>query len=190
MTSKHSLRKIAVTALMLATVGLSACGRSGPPPLPPEVVERMRLKMIKDMKIVHAELDVNRDGKITCADSLAMKQKWFSGADLNRDQRLSSAEYRQLHFLTNSFLYYDFDKIDLNQDGGLTLPEITAVPNDTIRPYDSNNDCRVSDQELSAYLQQNPLNLAGKKDAKEEKKKPAIDPDGWEEVGDVGDKDN
>ena len=115
-----------------------------------------------------ADMDTNKDGKISKAEARGPLARAFDQADTNKDGYLDKEELRRLatRFLANqpkpgearpggapAANEPDFDALDRNADGRLTRDELKGTPfYDVFDQIDTNKDGKIDRKEFAAYL--------------------------------------
>jgi Ca2+-binding EF-hand superfamily protein len=127
-------------------------------------VERLVAKWLADM-------DTNKDGKISKAEAKGPLARIFDQADTNKDGYLDKDELRRTaaRFLANqpkpgqgrppnspatpAANEPDFDALDRNADGRLTRDELQGTPfYEVFDQIDTNRDGKIDRKEFTAYL--------------------------------------
>ncbi|WND03234.1 hypothetical protein QGN29_02480 [Temperatibacter marinus] len=148
--------------LCLSTFLLSAC-TSGPgrpdrgahsnrKEMSAEKYEKMKMKFRQKYETIISNLDLNKDGFLTCEDDYIQKANLFKKLDTDASYDLSSSEYREVNFMTNKYMFHDFSTVDKNHSRSITLKEFQAIPNGYIIKYDRNNDCTATEEEVMKVL--------------------------------------
>jgi hypothetical protein len=108
--------------------------------------------------------DANHDGIYTCDEWKSYLDRLFTLADRNRDGHLDPTEFAIIRRAGTAFADADFGYFDENQDGKITHSEFVDKPSEFILKFDTNGDCRVTQDEMKgASTDQKPPNGRGKK---------------------------
>jgi Ca2+-binding EF-hand superfamily protein len=115
-----------------------------------------------------ADMDTNKDGKISKAEARGPVARVFDQADTNKDGYLDKEELRRLaaRFVANqprpgearaagapAVNEPDFDALDRNADGRLTRDELKGTPfYDVFDEIDTNKDGKIDRKEFAAYV--------------------------------------
>jgi Ca2+-binding EF-hand superfamily protein len=118
-----------------------------------------------------ADMDANKDGKISKTEAKGPLARIFDQADRNKDGYLDKDELRRMaaRFLANQRRpgenrgpsappvpganEPDFDALDRNADGRLTRDELKGTPfYDLFDEIDTNKDGKIDRKEFAAYL--------------------------------------
>lgn len=154
------LKSQSIVFLLVVSLLLTACGRSGPPGrgmggqggMSGDMRGQMAERLKEDASRIAKQLDFNQDGFVTCNDDYLRTAYYFKSVDKSGNDLLERAEYRQLNFLTKDYLFYDFKTVDKNGDATVSLQELAVIPYGEIRRYDSNSDCTVTEMEIMQSL--------------------------------------
>ncbi len=135
--------------ILMATLGLTACANKRTAYWQtPEGIARIDNQTNRLL----AELDNNRDGRITCGDDDLYKDQLFQRADVNRDGVLSPLEYSDVAFREKRYQLFEFDLVDNNDNKIIEKAELDKVPVNRLEYRDYNRDCVVSPEELKQSI--------------------------------------
>lgn len=130
---------IAVASLALAAVAAPALAKPGGGDRSAMMAERM------------AEMDTNKDGKISKAEAEAVRLKSFNAMDADRNGVVSTAEMkaaRQAIMAQQNRKMRGMDRLDANDDGQITKAEALAAPYGMFDRLDVNKDGVVDQSEM------------------------------------------
>lgn len=106
----------------------------------------------RDKSRIMTQWDLNRDGKITCADALQKQKQLFIRADLDGSGTLEVEEFKQASWSNPAFAEEHLYLFDVNHNGNVSLKEFEERPNQKFLRMDKNRDCKISDKEIAAML--------------------------------------
>jgi len=154
----RTLLILAVSSLLLV-----ACAKKTPDPtadIPPDLVN----KALRDFT---QRWDLDGDGKATCGDIALLRERQFMRLDSNRDGRLSPLEYRAINFEDNSFVFFEFKTVDIDQTASIELAEFSAVSHSLFRGTDKDNDCVIGYRDAAFIVLNNRRNGIGARERAE-----------------------
>ncbi len=96
--------------------------------------------------------DLNKDGTVTCDEWKQYATEIFRGADLDKDGSLTVSEWSGMTSVDKLFVTANHDYYDANNDGKVSLEELTGKRNQAFILLDKNNDCQLGhDEKASVY---------------------------------------
>ncbi|WP_158291594.1 EF-hand domain-containing protein [Marinicauda algicola] len=106
------------------------------------------------VELSSARADLDGDGVITCDEAREARQTLLWAQDRNADASLEPAEFRaaaagEFNWLSARIA---FARLDADQDGRITRPELAAAPLVRFDQVDRDADCRLTEAELNAAL--------------------------------------
>ena len=100
-----------------------------------------------------AEMDTDGDGVLSLAELTGEIQKTFTGYDRDRDGLISTAEGQVLGGVRSAmggFVKGHWNEVDANNDGQITLAELSALGRKMFNESDRNGDGNITPDELNA----------------------------------------
>ncbi len=159
---------VLVFAVALASqAGGRAGDKSDPKKKPPPAKGVIEKQVEAFVNKLLAQLDTDKDGKISRAEAKGPLAKNFDQIDRNKDGFLDRAELRVVaqRVLANQKKGFkggpfkkgpglDFDAYDRNADGRLTRDEVRGTPLEKLfDQIDTNRDGRISREEFEEFLE-------------------------------------
>lgn len=96
--------------------------------------------------------DLNKDGTVTCDEWKQYATEIFREADTDKDGALTLQEWNGMTRVDKLFVTANHDYYDANNDGKVTLEELTGKRNQAFVLLDKNNDCQLGhDEKASVY---------------------------------------
>lgn len=96
--------------------------------------------------------DLNKDGTVTCDEWKQYATEIFKEADADRDGSLTVQEWAAMTRSDKLFVTASHDYYDTNNDGKVTLEELTGRKNRAFELLDKNNDCQLGhDEKANVY---------------------------------------
>lgn len=102
--------------------------------------------------VAAASWDANKDGKIACEEWKAYARELFAYSDVDRNGRLTRAEFDRMWTNDRTFVSADFRYFDANIDGGVDRAELVDRANPAFKHLDRNSDCVIDGEELSRAI--------------------------------------
>lgn len=124
----------------------------------PEADNRNEMRKIRIM----AQWDLNGDGEITCADATQKQKQLFAAADLNKSDTLDVDEFKQAPWSNPAFAGEHLYLFDANHDGLVSQQEFEDRPNAKFISMDRDQDCKISDYEITLMLSEGKSMKAGR----------------------------
>lgn len=101
-----------------------------------------------------ARWDYNEDGVATCDDIRVKRARLFRLLDEDKDDFLSSREYRYAKFEDKSFLFFPMDRVDSNTSASVDVEEFVAVPHSEFLNMDEDGNCEISQNEAITTMRE------------------------------------
>lgn len=96
--------------------------------------------------------DLNKDGNVTCDEWKQYATEIFREADGDKDGALTVSEWSGMTSVDKLFVSAGHDYYDTNNDGKVTLEELTGKRNHAFVLLDKNNDCQLGhDEKANVY---------------------------------------
>lgn len=113
-----------------------------------------RLEMRKSGFI--EQWDQNDDGIVTCGDDLVRRSQQFKDADLDASDLLDVKEIREAPWGSKAFAAEVLATYDLNRNGTVDIDEFLLKQEGLFAKIDVDQDCLITDEEISASLKERP----------------------------------
>jgi len=98
--------------------------------------------------------DYNEDGQATCEDIAVKRSRLFQRLDEDKDGALSSGEYRYAKFEDKSFLFFPYDRVDMDSSTTIDVEEFVAVSHSEFLNIDKDKDCTINRQEAMMAMRE------------------------------------
>ena len=115
--------------------------------MPSERIDAIRETML-------ARFDADGDGAMTCADVTTARSELFVKLDTDGDDSLSPKEYGAVSFEDRSFRFFEWNTVDSDRSGGISLAEFKAVPASRFSNIDTDDNCIVTTEEIVAFARE------------------------------------
>lgn len=96
--------------------------------------------------------DYNSDGFATCDDVRIQRARLFKLLDEDKDDFLTSREYRYAKFEDKSFLFFPIDRVDSDTSTSVDVEEFVAVPHSEFLNIDQDGNCEISQREAMTAM--------------------------------------
>jgi Ca2+-binding EF-hand superfamily protein len=105
-----------------------------------------------DPATIFANMDTNKDGKVSRAEYVAARQSRFTTLDHNKDGAISNADFPRAaaNPTAATRIAAMIDEADANKDGKVTKEELAKAPTPGFDRVDTNHDGVVTQAELTA----------------------------------------
>lgn len=139
---------------LAAAIGCGLTGCGGAPALPSMSNPFSKGMSDFDLTFLSASStwDLNKDGTVTCDEWKQYATQAFQEADADRDGSLTVQEWGTMSRNDKLFVTASHDYYDANNDGKVTLEELTGKPNRAFQLLDKNGDCQLGhDEKANVY---------------------------------------
>lgn len=156
MNDLRRFRALRVALALALPLGVAACSSGGSGGLLTGAVSNPFQSQKSDFEMTFlsasATWDMNKDGTITCDEWKQYATRALQEADADKDGALTIQEWGTMSRTDALFVSASHDYYDANNDGKVTLEELTGKQNLAFQQLDKNNDCQIGhDEKVNVY---------------------------------------